>query len=45
MVDGDLDAADSVAVLARDRRYPLDIRLGIAAVVAGVRARRDDAVR
>ena len=42
VADGDLDAADWVAVLARDRRYPLDVRLGLAAVVAGVRARRDD---
>lgn len=43
VADGDLDAADWVAVLARDRRYPLDVRLGLAAVVAGVRARREDA--
>lgn len=41
VADGDLDAADWVAVLARDRRYPLDVRLGLAAVVAGVRARRE----
>ena len=41
---GDLDAADWVAVLARDRCYPLDVRLGLAAVVAGVRARRQDGV-
>lgn len=44
VADGDLDAADWVAVLVRDRRYPLDVRLGLAAVVAGVRARRDDRV-
>lgn len=43
VADGDLDAADWIAVLARDRRYPLDVRLGLAAVVAGVRARREDA--
>ncbi|MBB5758544.1 hypothetical protein HNR00_003266 [Methylorubrum rhodinum] len=30
--------------LARDRGYPLDVRLALAAVVAGVRARRGDVV-
>lgn len=42
VADGDLDAADWIAVLARNRRNPLDVRLGLAAIVAGVRARRED---
>lgn len=38
--DGDADMADWLAVMARKRPYPLAVRLGLAAVVAGHRASR-----